>query len=245
MDGVSVRFFKIENEWNVVHIPEKPSGFGVLIIGDKNHYVDNRTSFWIQHYGRKQLLQLLHDEGYTVFYSNLYGRHWGSPKATLLAKQLYYIVQKQEILNNKIHIIAEGMGALTALQLMEIMKDKIRSVSFLNPCIQLHAQLNHERENKFFYKRMLKELSIAYNLDERKIPQYSFAQLDDFTSTIPVRIWQKMHGSPYSYLLHSKIYEEYRHELQSPIQLTFYLPENSPRIYQMMMKFLRNHEQTL
>ncbi|WP_243385735.1 hypothetical protein [Bacillus kexueae] len=245
MDGISERFFQIEQEWNVVHLPEKPNGFGVLIIGDKSHYVDEDSSFWIQHYGRRQLLHLLRASGYTVFYSNLYGRHWGSPKATMLSKELYYLVQKKEILNKRIHIIAEGMGALTALQLMEIMGDDIRSVSLLNPCIQLKEQLQLERENKFFYKRMIRELSIAYGLDEKEVEKQSFAQISNFKSTVPVRIWQKMYGSPYTYQLHSKVYEEYRTDIHSPIQLTFYLPENATRVYQMMMNYLRSHERIL
>ncbi|MEK1831510.1 hypothetical protein AAAC51_29320 [Priestia megaterium] len=49
-------------------------------MGDKDHFVESSTSLWIQHGGRSQLLQCLQDEGYTVFYSNLYGRHWGLQK---------------------------------------------------------------------------------------------------------------------------------------------------------------------
>lgn len=245
MERISERFFTIENEWNVVHLPERPNGFGVLILGDKNHYVDQQSSFWIQHYGRRQLLEMLLTSGYTVFYSNLYGRHWGAKKSTLLAKQLYYLVQKQEILNKKIHIIAEGMGALTALQLMEMMGENIRSVALLNPCIQLKKQLDHEKENKFFYKRMIKELAVAYELDEKEIENQTFTGLSNLQSTVPVRIWQKMYGSLYSYQLHSKAYEEYRKEIHSPIQLTFYLPENATRAYQMMVRHLRDHERLL
>ena len=139
--------FSLDTQWNVVHVPERPNGFGVLVLGDKDHFVESSTSLWIQHGGRSQLLQCLQDEGYTVFYSNLYGRHWGSPEAYHLAKQLYHLVMKQEILNKRIHILAEGMGALLALQLMENDGNTfIRSAGLLNPCIDLHTHAEHEKQ---------------------------------------------------------------------------------------------------
>ncbi|WP_044895289.1 hypothetical protein [Bacillus alveayuensis] len=245
MEGITERFFQIENEWNIIHLPEKPSGFGVFIIGDKHHYVDEHSSFWIQHYGRSQLLQLLMLKGYTIFYSNLYGRNWGSPEAVLLAKQLYHLVLKREILNKKIHILAEGMGALVAMELMESMADRIRSVAMLNPCLDLKSQIQHEKENKFFYKRMLKELSAAYQMDPKEVLNYSFPQIENCQSVVPVQIWQKMYGSPYPYRLHSKKYEEWRKQLNSPIKLTFHFPENLHRVHHMIIHFFKEHEKEL
>ena len=32
---ITERFFQIETEWNVIHLPFKPNGFGILIIGDR------------------------------------------------------------------------------------------------------------------------------------------------------------------------------------------------------------------
>lgn len=245
MEGFSDRFFQIENEWNVIHLPEKPSGFGVLIIGDKNHYVDEDSSFWIQHYGRNLLLNRLKQEGYTCFYSNLYGRHWGCKEAVILAKQLYHLVLKQEILNHKIHILAEGMGALVALQLMELMPNGIRSVALINPCIDLKAQIEHEKEKKFFYNQMIRELANAYKMEPKEIKNFSFPELQSFKSCTPVRIWQRMQGSPYSYDLHSKKYEEWRNHLKSPIQLTFHFPDNLNRVHQMIVQYFKYHEKKL
>lgn len=42
----------------------------------------------------------------------------GAEKAVTYAKQLIHSVLKQEILNPKIHILAEGMGALVADELL-------------------------------------------------------------------------------------------------------------------------------
>ncbi len=83
------------------------------------------------------------------FYSHLYGANWGSPKAVKLAKQLIYYVLKTEILNERIYVFAEGMGALVALQLMNDLRDQIRAVALLNPCLHLQAQLQHEKSINF------------------------------------------------------------------------------------------------
>ncbi len=34
------RNFQLDTEWNIIHYPERPTGFGILIIGDERHYVD-------------------------------------------------------------------------------------------------------------------------------------------------------------------------------------------------------------
>ena len=52
------RNFQLDAEWNIVHYPEQPLGFGILIIGDERHFVDQNTSFWLQNEG-KNLQQFL------------------------------------------------------------------------------------------------------------------------------------------------------------------------------------------
>ena len=34
--GVSERFFQLGSQWNIIHLPQKPNGFGILIHG--NHW---------------------------------------------------------------------------------------------------------------------------------------------------------------------------------------------------------------
>lgn len=133
-------------------MPKRPNGFAVLIIGDKTNFVEENSSYWIQNYARSQILEYLKDEGYTVFYSNLYGANWGNPASVKLATQLYHIIMKREILNTRIHILAEGMGALTAMQLSQKLNEEIRSMAFLNPCIDLVAHIDNERKINFFIK---------------------------------------------------------------------------------------------
>ncbi|MEH7343607.1 hydrolase, partial [Bacillus sp. JJ1532] len=115
------RNFRLDTEWNMIHYPNKPSGFGILIIGDDRHFVNEQGSYWTQNEGKAALLKMLNEEGYTIFYSNLYGKNWGSERAVKLARRLYEHLIRTEIINVKINIIAEGMGALIALKLIDEM----------------------------------------------------------------------------------------------------------------------------
>ena len=72
---------------------------------------------------------------------------------------------KSEICNDKIHILAEGTGALIAFQLIRELGPQIRSVVFINPCLSLKLRLERKKENKFFYKKMLREVAEAYEID--------------------------------------------------------------------------------
>ena len=222
----NIRFFLMGGQWNVVHVPEKPNGFGVLIIGDTNHFVDEYKSLWTQHIGRIKIMEQLLNAGYTVFYSNLFGTNWGSEKALEHSQQLYHVILKQEILNSKIHILAEGMGALVAIQLMETMKEDIRSVALINPCLDLHAHYKLEKEKKFFFKKLMKELLESHNVTkeelENKIKHISGR---NYASDIPVKVWQTTTNFTYNPNVHCKIYEEWRKKQLSPILVTYHLME--------------------
>ncbi|PLT30391.1 hydrolase [Peribacillus deserti] len=162
------RTFQFDGQWNIVYYPDRPSGFAIMIIGDKNHFVDEKSSFWLQHPGREQILNQLKTAGYTLYSSNLYGANWGSEKSVFLAKRLHHLIMKSEILNERIHIFAEGTGALTALKLMKLLKGNLRSAVFLNPCLSLNELIQKEKDRKFFLNRLKGELSKAYELDTDK-----------------------------------------------------------------------------
>lgn len=244
---VNQRFFQLDQEWCIIHLPERPNGFGIFIIGDINHYADSKTSSWIQNIGRFEWLEYLRNLGYTLFYSNLYGRNWGSPEAVRLSKRLYHIVMKREILNSKIHILAEGMGALTALELLETMEDKIRSAAFVNPCLDLKAHLNHEKEHKFFYKRLLKEVAAAYGVspDEAEKEIMARKRLSFYKSQVPVKIWQATDNEVYSSKAHSRPYEEHRKKSGLPIELSLHLSEKKMEALKSISSFYEKNEQIL
>ncbi|WP_102347350.1 alpha/beta hydrolase [Bacillus sp. Marseille-P3661] len=241
------RFLKIDSEWNVVHLPEQPNGFAILIIGDRNHYVDESTSLWIQNPDRLQMLEMLRKKGYTIFYSNLYGRHWGSPKAVDLLIRFYQMLMRNEILNNKIHIIAEGMGALAALKFVKKMDSSVRSIVMMSPCIDLKKYMEHEKVNKLFYKHLLKELSFAYDIEERFVEQKVIKPFDVkyFTACqIPVKICQSTNRISYNINDHGRMYERSCGQ-QSPISLTLHLFEKRFNITQNIIKFLTQYEKVL
>ena len=240
------RFFQMGGQWNAVHVPEKPNGFGVLIIGDANHFVDDHNSLWLQHIGRKRILEEILGAGYTVFYSNLYGMHWGSTKSVLLARQLYHIIQKQEILNDRIHILAEGMGALTALQLSKLMEEQIRSIAFINPCVDLNAHMEHEKDRKFFYKKLQRELAMAYDLSVNDINGYpDFPAIEQLLVPMPVKIWQTTTNVSYAPHLHCKRYEELRQKNGFPIAVTYHLVEKRYAYGSSICQFFRKNEHQL
>lgn len=243
----NIRFIKLDTEWNVIHVPERPNGFGIFIIGDRHHFVDENTSFWIQNAGNQQSITYLLDQGYTVFYSNLYGQNWGSPKAVTLAKLLCHIVFKNEILNDRLHILASGMGALVALPLLSIMEERFRSAALINPCLDLGSYSQKEKEFKLFYKRFVNEISNAYEMEkeemEAKLHDFSFSKY--FYPSIPIKVWQTIDKSNYPYHLNAKKLEEARSKANLPISITFHLPEKKYGITQSISHFFHEHEQTL
>ncbi|CRK83481.1 hydrolase [Neobacillus massiliamazoniensis] len=237
------RNFQIDQEWNIIHYPDKPTGFGVLIIGDERHFVDENKCFWTQNEGKLNIINELKKAGYTIFSSNLYGRNWGSENAVQLAQRLYQHVIRSEILNQKIHILADGMGALVALKLMEKMKEQIRSVVLINPILSLKFHLEQEKEHKFFYKNLIRELTSAYQIEENELISMvyntdTFIKLD---FDIPVKIIHVLSGG--------KSYnqsKQYQHILNlTKITPYFIVPEKKQQLGKIIIKFLINHEKVL
>jgi hypothetical protein len=245
--NIDKRTFQIDNQWNIIHLPKRPNGFAIMIIGDSSHYVDAHTSLWKQNTQRATLIQSLKNQGYTIFYSNLYGRHWGSPKAVILAKRLYHYVMKHEILNPKIHLVSEGMGSLVALRLMEDMEKQIRSALFINPCMDLRHHFNHERQNRLFYKRLVREISSAYQAEAEEIVKLvnKQPQIKDLTAKTPVRIWHAARGVAFNFRDHSRTYEKRRLEIQSPISLSIHVHESAFNPAKAFQEFFKDNEKVL
>lgn len=237
------RNFQIDQEWNIIHYPDKPTGFGVLIIGDERHFVDENKSFWTQNEGKLTIINELKKAGYTIFSSNLYGRNWGSEDAVQLAQRLYQHVIRNEILNQKIHILTDGMGALVALRLMEKMKGQIRSVVLLNPILSLKFHLEQEKERKFFYKNLLREITSAYQMEEKELTNMVFNTdtIIKLDFDIPIKIIHVLSGG--------KSYnqsKQYQHILNlNKITPYFIVPEKKQQLGNIFIKFFNNHEKVL
>ncbi|WP_349410243.1 alpha/beta hydrolase [Pseudalkalibacillus sp. SCS-8] len=247
MCGHSHRFFKLNDQCVITHIPERPNGFAIILIGDVNHYVTDQTSSWLQHPERSKFLDDLCSFGYTIFYSNLYGRHWGNERSVDLLNRMYHTILKQEIINPKIHILAEGMGALSALKWLEGHGEKTRSAAFLNPCLSLKVHGEAVREQKLFYKSFHREICQAYELSEHEADEFiqNHRGYRSYTSNKPVKIWHNMHGSPYSFMNHSRAYEHFRDEIGAPISLSLQLSGNKQDFARKVKFFFQQHEKDL
>ncbi|RBW71060.1 alpha/beta hydrolase [Bacillus taeanensis] len=244
--GIQQRFFQIDSQWNVIHIPERPNGFAIFLFGDTTHYVDDKSSLWTQSNTRSRFLYSLLTQGYTVFYSHLHGRHWGSSAAVSLAKSVYQVVMRKEILNPNIHILAEGMGALVALSLME-KESYIRSAAMINPCLDLKKHFNNERDNKLFYKRFKKELAKAYHINivevETLIEKWN--ELESCKTKVPTKIWHSPNGVSYSVEDHSRKYEERRKKQKSDISIVLPLNERSFSFNEALCRFYQQNEKMI
>jgi pimeloyl-ACP methyl ester carboxylesterase len=242
------RNFKLDTEWNVIHYPERPNGFGILTIGDERHFVNSSSSFWTQNEGKRSLLNIWKKDGYTVFYSNLYGRHWGSEKAVELTLRLCSHIVRNEILNTSFHLVAEGMGALVALKLLKHSDFKIRSLVLINPVLSLSTQLEQEKENKFFYKKLVAELEAAYETDIKTLLESLEGESSRpaFSNDTPVKIIHVLSGN--RAYKQSSIIKELSVEWDKddlPVTISYVLPEKMLQVGSQIVQFFRKHEQVL
>lgn len=242
------RNFILDTEWNMIHYPEKPNGFGILVIGDERHFVNSKGSFWTQNEGKRSLLNKWKSGGYTIFYSNLYGRHWGSQKAVELAMRLCSHIIRNEILNGSFHIVAEGMGALVALKLLSQPEIRIRSLVLLNPIFSLSTHLDQEKENKFFYKKLVAELENAYELEMEQIIE---ALLTDKTELmlkrdVPVKVIHVLSGSrSYNQSKTIKDLSAVWEKEDFPVSISYILPEKKQQVGEQTINFFAKHEHVL
>lgn len=237
------RNFQMDTQWNIIHYPEKPTGFGILIIGDERHFVDESKCFWTQNEGKLAIINQLRESGYTIFSSNLYGRNWGSDQAVDLAQRLYQQVIRSEILNNKVHLVAEGMGALVAVKLMEKMKGQLRSVVLLNPILSLKKHIELEKEHKFFYKKLMRELTAAHKMDQVTLEQ-ELGNMEDELKVemgVPIKIIHVM-SSGKSYNQSNQLQKLLANTDISP---TYIVPEKKQQLGNMMKKFFSSYEKVL
>lgn len=242
------RNFQLDTEWNMIHYPEKPSGFGILIIGDERHFVNEQGSFWTQNEGKLSLLKILQEEGYTVFYSNLFGKNWGNDKAVKLARRLYEHIIRTEIINERIHIIAEGMGSLAALRLMDEMGLVIRTCVLINPILSLKHHLEQENEHRFFYEKLLKELASSFEIEINRV-EGQLKKKDEYLTIsmdMPVKIIHILtDGRAYKQANFLKKLAVNWEEKELPVSICYILPEKKQRIGEKMVSFLKNNERVL
>jgi hypothetical protein len=126
---------------------------------------------------------------------------------------------------------------------MEKMKEQIRSVVLINPILSLKFHLEQEKEHKFFYKNLIRELTSAYQIEENELISMvyntdTFIKLD---FDIPVKIIHVLSGG--------KSYnqsKQYQHILNmTKITPYFIVPEKKQQLGKIIIKFFFNHEKVL
>ncbi|MBU8877453.1 hydrolase [Bacillus sp. FJAT-29790] len=242
------RNFQLDNEWNTIQYPEKPSGFGILIIGNERHFVNEKADYWSQNDGKSFILNQLKEEGYTIFYSNLYGKHWGNDKAVQLARKLYKHIVRTEIINEKIHLVAEGMGTLIALKLMNAMGSNIRTCVLINPILSLNAHLEQEKEHKFFYNHLLKELAVSFELEKDQIEDMLKGQDESLIEDhkIPVKIIHILtDGRAHKQADLIKKRSIKWADKDVPVSMCYLLPEKRHGMGIQIINFIKKHESIL
>ncbi|KQL54995.1 hypothetical protein AN964_16790 [Heyndrickxia shackletonii] len=240
--------FQFEQEWCMIHYPEKPNGFAIFIIGDTQHYVNDETSFWLENKGREMMISAFTNEGYLVYYSNLFGRNWGNDIAVKHAFRLYQYIIRQEILNNKIHVLGEGMGALAAIKLIPFLKENIRSLVLISPCVSLEAHMNQEQRRKFFYKKLLREVQFAFQQQGEGNPEEW--QEDITTNLVEMKkglcIFQRIDNNSYkSQTERLKEIMEQRNRNHSPSTFHFVLSDQQMNMTNKLISFLKEQENDL
>jgi hypothetical protein len=239
---INHKTFQLNKEWTTIFYPEQPSGFAIMLLGGDKHYINEKANFWLDHPGKKQMLEYLLKRGYTVFSSYLSGAHWGNAEAADLAMEMYAFFIRKEIVNERIHIIAEGTGALVLDTICHKLKEKIRSVVLLNPILSVKQSYEKEEINKFFFKKMKKELYQAYQLDDhtfkewmekkpdttlgKDMPVLIVHVLDRLESNLPVKYSSFINNHPSS-------------------EIKYITPEKRYIIPYQINSFFKNHEKDL
>ncbi|MDG5789156.1 hypothetical protein QA612_16990 [Evansella sp. AB-P1] len=244
--SISIRSTTIDNKECLIHLPRKPNGYSVLILGDRNHFVKEGNSLWKQHTVRSSVLSKLLNDGYTVFYFDQGEAHWGSNQSVELSKRLVNYVLKTEIINENIHIFAEGMGSLLAFPLLNDLNINVRSTILFNPCIYLTKQYEMEKSNRFFLKRFIQEMKEAYDIDESEVDVICKNQTNDIHCIpydIPIRIFQAVYQGAYSPDYHVYPFLEERQKKQVDLSTTFFMPEKLMNQFSKdIIKFYKKNE---
>ncbi|MFS0787316.1 hypothetical protein ABC345_13155 [Shouchella sp. 1P09AA] len=176
---VYVRYIDLNGCKNSYCIPEKPNGYALFMLLDYRLLTSDTA---------EQLIETFVKKGYTVFSSNLLLAEWGSKKAVKHAEHLIQLLLRQETINERIFLCAEGTGALIAQQLFHKEAIQIRAATFIQPFLSLQDCLHAYNKDELALKRFKKEMRSQYDLtqlnsaslkpiDERLFPPYTLPVL--------------------------------------------------------------------
>lgn len=239
----------MNGKWNVKYLPEKPNGFGVYLLNGQNYAVEKSSSIWNTHPEKQVFLERLLEHGYTVLTSELAPNHWGNEAACMDSEQLIHLLLKTEIVNKRIHLFAEGWGAIAAIKLLRRKRFDIRSMLFFNPCIYLEAYYEQEKQNRLYYKKMTHELSAAYGVKPERMNVQWVRQLSGLSlqhEWSPLLLIHRVDEKRYPFPVHSRRLEQELLQKKQPVQLRLF---SSARpfhaIAEPALDFFQKHERNL
>ena len=233
--------FRFNHEWTTIFYPERPSGFSILLVGGERHYIHEKTNFWMEHPGKRQMVDHLLGKGYTLFATNL-GAHWGKEGASDTLAELYAHFIRHEIVNDKIHLLAEGTGALLLESLCMHLDGKIRSIAMVDPELSLLKRYEKEKENKFFHKKFMKEISHAYNMETADAANWLKGRHDcRIPEEIPVLLMHVIN----SYEKNLKAHYQHIASTHPHFDINYITPEKRYSIPYQMNSFFKRHEKQL
>ncbi|KMK74773.1 alpha/beta hydrolase [Alkalihalobacillus pseudalcaliphilus] len=246
---VYTHYFHMEEQANVVYLPQRPNGFAIILLSDNDRTVEKNSSIWERHPERHSFLLSLLEEGYTVIASQLFGKHWGSERACEYMEQLHHYLVKKQILNEKFHFFAEGAGALVVLKLLEKRPQLIRSAFLLNPCIYLERIFQEEKQSKLFFKRFIQELSAAHGVEENDVTKeycQAFIQFEHWVDCAPIHIYHMMADKRFKVASHSRPFEQEFVKKNLPVSLSLYgLGKSFSSFKQPVRSFFKKNEKKL
>ena len=135
-----------------------------------------------------------------------------------------------------------------ALKLLKHSDFKIRSLVLINPVLSLSTQLEQEKENKFFYKKLVAELEAAYETDINTLLESLDGESSRpaFNNDTPVKIIHVLSGN--RAYKQSSIIKELSVEWEKddlPVTISYVLPEKMLQVGSQIVQFFRKHEQVL
>ncbi len=154
---VYVRYIDLNGCKNSYCIPEKPNGYALFMLLDYRLLTPDTA---------EQLIETFVKKGYTVFSSNLLLAEWGSKKAVKHAEHLIQLLLRQETINERIFLCAEGTGALIAQQLFTKETIQIRAATFIHPFLSLQDCLHAYKKDELALKRFKKEMRSQYGISQ-------------------------------------------------------------------------------
>lgn len=171
------RRLTLNGEPCIIHYPERPNGFAILLLGNHHNFLPRSGEhYWQRQEKRRLILKALLEKGYTIYFSNFFGQHMGNDAACDLARDLYEYMKRTEILNERIHIIAENLGAKIALHFLQKNPDILRSIVFINPLFSLRWMQELLKDQPFVYRRFLQEVAKAYRLRDVESEKFIYQE---------------------------------------------------------------------